>query len=370
MFIFVLRDYLTYQKVCFWSTHKLDKPPSNWEDRRTKGKEKYQLLFTKKGECYMSTRGSFSDLFTAMMAKGRHLCVGLDSDKTKLPPSILLGWGIAEAMYQFNAQIIDATIHVAGAYKINSAFYEDVGPEGMATLIRTIAHIHEKDRDVVVFLDFKRGDIGNTNFGYVRSAFDLARADAVTVHNYMGMVAMKPFLDRADKGIFVLCRTTGEGSGEFQDLDVRRSKVQMAELLGGDTNVAIEAAIHGWGGPELYHLPLYQYVALRVKNFWDANGNCGLVAGATSPRELLRIRTLVGAKMPILIPGVGEQGGNLAKSVTAACACDSRAFYVNDSRKLIFASSGEDFAYAAGVRAESVHNQILNAVEHPAESID
>ena len=312
----------------------------------------------------------FTDLFNAQMAKRKHLCVGLDSDHTKLPPSVLIGRSITEAMLFFNKCIIDATIQWAAAYKINSAFYEDAGPEGMAVLIKTIAYIKVLYPDVVVILDFKRGDIGNTNIGYVRAAFELAGADAVTVHNYMGMVAMKPFLDRVDKGIFVLCRTTGEGSGEFQDLRISLSHENLQTLLGADTNVETESAIQGWGSSQPFHMNLYEYLALRVARFWNTNGNCGVVAGATSPRELLKIRTLVGPNMPILIPGVGAQGGDHAKSTTAARACGSEAFLINDSRKLIFASNGEDFAEAAGARAESMHNTTLDAIEHPAETID
>lgn len=272
------------------------------------------------------------------------MCVGLDSDFSKVPEVIhnmtakqyKKGSAAYGALITFNRAIVDATYNVVCAYKPNNAFYEKNGEQGIEALRNTISEIHRCAPDVPVILDYKRGDIGNTNDGYLAAAFDYCQADAVTVHPYLGEEALRPFLAREDKVIFVLCRTSNPGAGEFQDLQVDNP---YPDTGAGDK-------IH-----------LYQHVALRVARHWNTKGNCGLVVGATYPTELSEVRVLV-SDLPILIPGIGAQGGDLEASVRAGMDSQKMGFIINSSRGIIFASSSEDFAEAARRETIKLHEAI------------
>lgn len=264
----------------------------------------------------MGRANSCAELLAAHFARGRHLTIGLDTDPARLPESVAPGAAPAERVVAFNAAIVAATADLAAAYKPNVAFYEALGSEGFAALEETIAAIRREAPDAAVILDAKRADIGSTNAGYVAAAFDRLGADAVTVHPYLGGEALSPFLARAEKLVFVLARTSNPGAGEFQDL-----------LSDG--------------------LPLYRHVARAVAGSWNAAGNCGLVVGATYPDELRAVRGDVPASMPILIPGVGAQGGDVGAVVAANRAAGSDAYLIAASRSILYASGGEDFADAA-----------------------
>jgi orotidine-5'-phosphate decarboxylase len=160
---------------------------------------------------------NFMELLRARWAEGKFVCVGLDSDHTKLPESARGGPTPELKQVEFNARIIDATRDLVCAYKPNMAFYEALGDAGVVALQDTIDHVRVVAPEIPVILDYKRGDIGNTNIGYVEAAFSIFDADAATVSPYLGMVAMKPFLDMGNKGIIVLARTSNEGADEFQD---------------------------------------------------------------------------------------------------------------------------------------------------------
>jgi orotidine-5'-phosphate decarboxylase len=203
----------------------------------------------------------------------------------------------------------------------------------MTTLRQSILDIHSISPDVPVILDCKDMDIGNTNVGYVKMAFDYCQADAITVNPYLGGEAAQPFLDMDDKGIFVLCRTSNVGSNEFQEFQ----GVDVAD----DTDNFV---------------PLYKYVASRVASHWNKNNNCGLVVGANHPEELHEVRGIVG-DMPILIPGVGAQGGDIEQVVKAGKNSKDQGMIINLSRSVIFASNGLDFAEAA--RAETLRVNTL-----------
>lgn len=256
------------------------------------------------------------------------LCVGLDSDYEQLPAIVKAHRSIEEALFRFNRDIIDATHDLVCAYKPNAAFYEAQGDAGFRALIRTVQYIHEQYPGIPVILDAKRGDIGSTNQGYVQSAFDVIGADAITVHPYLGKEALTPLLARREKGIIVLAKTSNPGSGEFQDLPI---------------------------GPA--REPLYQVVARHVAQEWNDNGNCALVVGATYPEELRQVRALVG-DMPILIPGIGAQGGELAATVAAGKDSRGRGMIINSARGIIFASHDSDFAAAALGAAERLSREI------------
>lgn len=280
----------------------------------------------------MTTR-NFRQLLEQRWGKGCFVCVGLDTNRSQISEAVeryLVGDAMGDQgglIAIFNQHIVDTTHDLVCAYKINSAFYERFGVEGMEALRRTIAYIQKRAPDVPVILDAKRADIENTNLGYTEAAFKHLCADAITVHPYLGQEALQPFLANKDKGIFVLCRTSNKGAGEFQDL-----------LCEG--------------------MPVYQHVAKKVASSWNAeNNNCGLVVGATYPTELRLIRALVD-DLPILIPGIGAQGGNLEETVAAGKDSRGQGMIINSSRGIIFASSGEDFAKAARRETQKLHDSI------------
>ena len=280
---------------------------------------------------------NFRQMLEAQWSRGNFVCVGLDSKFGKIPESARVG-GNECAIHEgntvvaFNRAIVEATKDVVCAYKPNAAFYEAHGAEGIAALQRTIADIHAIAPDVPVILDAKRADIGNTNAGYVQFAFDYLHADAITVHPYLGAEALQPFLERKDKGIIVLCRTSNPDAGEFQDMRVVNKYFTSAT-------------------------PLYEMVAIQVATKWNGNNNCGLVVGATYPDELREVRGLVG-DMPILIPGIGAQGGDVEKTVMAGKDSRGQGMIINSSRGIIFASKGADFAEAARRETEKLRDLI------------
>jgi orotidine-5'-phosphate decarboxylase len=282
---------------------------------------------------------SCTELLGAHLAAGRHLVVGLDTDPARLPESLAPGARPGERVIDFNRQIVEATAELAAAYKPNSAFYEALGDEGFEALRGTIAAIRHSAPGAAVILDAKRADIGSTNAGYVAAAFDQLGADAVTVHPYLGGEALAPFLERSEKLVFVLARTSNPGAGELQDL-----------LADG--------------------VPLYRHVARAVANRWNAAGNCGLVVGATYPEEMRAIREDVPATMPILIPGVGAQGGDVAATVAANVDAGSNAFLIAASRSIVYASPGEDFAEAAQIAARELDDEIRAAAGARADRAD
>ncbi len=274
---------------------------------------------------------SFREMLETQWSRGNFVCVGLDSEFGKIPKSAYRNGNECHVstfntIVAFNRAIVEATKDLVCAYKPNAAFYEAYGDEGIGALQRTIADIHAIAPDVPVILDAKRADIGNTNSGYVDAAFGFLRADAITVHPYLGAEALQPFLNRTEKGIIVLCRTSNPGAGEFQDLSVNGE-------------------------------PLFRFVARRVASEWNKGGNCALVVGATYPDELREVRALVG-DMPILIPGIGVQGGDVEKTVMAGKDSRGYGMIVNSSRGIIFASNEAHFADAARRETEKLHNLI------------
>lgn len=263
-----------------------------------------------------------------LWGRGTSVCVGLDSDFTQIPESVKSkeNGGVTESMVAFNQAIVDATADLVCAYKPQIAFYEAYGVAGLSALYKTVQYIKSSYPDIPVILDAKRADIGSTNNGYVRAAFDQMGVHAITVHPYLGKEALKPFLERKDKGVIVLVRTSNAGAGEFQDL-----------LIGEE--------------------PLYRVVARSVATSWNENGNCAVVVGATYPKELAEVREIVG-NMPILIPGIGAQGGDVEATVKAGRDNRAMGMIINSSRGIIFASKGEDFAEAARKAAEKLRDEI------------
>ncbi len=261
-------------------------------------------------------------------SKKTFVCVGLDSDYPKIPSILKNNRSVEDTIFVFNKEIIDTTQDLVCAYKPNLAFYSAYGDEGIRALIKTTSYIKTNYSDIPIIFDAKKGDIGNTNLGYIAEAFDLYRADAITVHPYLGQESVQPFLDKRDKGIFILVKTSNEGAKDFQD------------LLVGETKK-----------------PLYLYIATQVAQKWNTNNNCALVVGATYPDELKKVREVVG-DIPILIPGIGAQGGEVEATIKAGKDSHNQGVIVNSSRGIIFASNGPDFAKIARQKTLQLKNDI------------
>lgn len=267
----------------------------------------------------------FTHKLSASWAKNNSLLsVGLDPNMDRLPQHLRQA---KTPFFDFGKAIIDATADLVCAFKPNSAFYESRGAAGVEELKQTCDYIRQTYPDIPIILDFKRGDIDTTNSHYDKFAFDYLGVDAITVQPYEGRKAFKPFLDRKDKGIIVLCRMSNEGSDEFQDMLVDGRK-------------------------------LYIHVAEHVRDEWNVNSNCLLVVGATYPKELAEIRQLVGDEMVFLVPGVGAQGGEVEATVQAGITTDGTGLIINSSRAIIYASKGEDFAEAARQKAQESRDEI------------
>lgn len=250
------------------------------------------------------------------------LCVGLDPDIKKLPACVK---GLENPIFEFNKKIIDATCAHVCSYKPQAAYYAGLCADG--ELLMTVEYIKEKCPGIPVILDVKRADIGATSEMYAKEAFERYKADALTVNPYMGMDALKPFLDYADKGVIVLCRTSNAGAKEIQELKIE-------------------------GGTELY-----KHVASLIAGPWNYNKNTMLVAGATFPEELGEIRRIVG-KTPLLVPGIGAQGGDVKAVLENGLTDDGTGLVINSSRGIIYASQDEDFGEAAGKAALELKNLI------------
>ena len=256
---------------------------------------------------------NFQEKLDSLIKKNNSLvCVGLDAELTKLPEHLKQN---VNAQFEFNKAIIDATHDLVAVYKPNSAFYEAQGEQGIRELKLTCDYLHEHYPEIPIILDAKRADIGNTNNGYIQFAYDYLNVDAITLNPYLGSEALKPFLDRADKGVIILCKTSNHGSGELQNLLVDNQ-------------------------------PLYQIVAEKVATEWNTNQNCALVVGATYPEELAAVRKRVG-DLTLLVPGIGAQGGDIEKTIKSGINSQNAGLLINSSRGIIFASSDEDFAEKA-----------------------
>jgi len=254
------------------------------------------------------------------------VCVGLDPEPARFPAQFS---NDPDAVFNFCRAIVDATAPHVCSFKPQIAHFAALGAED--ALARLVAHVHAAHPGIPVILDSKRGDIGSTAKHYASEAFDRYGADAVTANPYLGRDSLQPFLDRADKGVVILCRTSNPGAADLQDL--------MAGDGAGDAR------------------PLYQHVAAKVAREWNSHGNCMLVVGATWPEQLREVREIVG-DVPFLVPGVGAQGGDVEAVVINARTADGTGLVVSSSRAVLYASDGEDFADAAAAEAKRLRDQI------------
>ncbi len=249
------------------------------------------------------------------------VCVGLDPEIERFPPHIAAS---ASPIFQFNKAIVDATADLVCAYKPQFAHYAAYEAEDQ--LERTIDYIHRNYPGIPVILDSKRGDVGNTAERYAIEAFERYHADAVTVSPYLGGDSLEPFLKYEEKGVIILCRTSNPGAIDVQDLEVN--------------------------GRRLFHI-----IADLAAGRWNSRGNCLLVVGATYPRELAEVREIVG-DMPLLVPGVGAQGGDVAQAVQNGQTRAGAGLIISSSRGILYASSDENFASAARDATQRLRDQI------------
>ncbi len=257
------------------------------------------------------------------------VCVGLDPEPDRFPAALR---GKPDAIFEFCRAIVDVTADLVCCYKPQIAYFAAHRAED--ALERLIAHIHTQHPDVPVILDAKRGDIGSTAQQYAIEAFDRYGADAVTLNPYLGRDAVQPFLDRKDKGAILLCHTSNPGAADLQDLTVRNAD--------GDD------------------LPLYQHVAASIARDWNAHGNCAVVVGATFPEQLAAVRSLIGA-MPILVPGIGAQGGDIEAVVSLGANATGDGLMISSSRAILYASASDDFARAAHAATGQLRDAINRA---------
>ncbi|MFQ6007463.1 MAG: orotidine-5'-phosphate decarboxylase [Candidatus Zixiibacteriota bacterium] len=248
------------------------------------------------------------DLQKVQNKNNSFICLGLDLDQRRMPPDF--GKTI-KSIFDFACHIIDATSDLVCAYKPNLAFYESLGTEGLSLLKHVVTRI---PNEIPVILDAKRGDVGHTAAHYAEALFGQFKANWVTVNPYLGYDSLRPFLEYKDRGVFVLCLTSNTGAKDFQLLSVNGK-------------------------------PLYRVVAEKVA-YWNKDQNCGLVVGATVPEQLREIRDLAG-DMPLLIPGVGAQGGSLEQAALYGTKNFQKVAVINVSRSVLYASKESDFAQRA-----------------------
>lgn len=283
-------------------------------------------------------QNEFFEKIGKLQEQGKFVCVGLDpqiKETDDIDPKHfhIPGWIIdkftsaEDAIFYFNRKIIEETHDLVLAYKPNSAFYEAYNHEGTLALTKTVKFIRKNYPEIPIIIDAKRGDIGNTNLGYVKNVFDELSADAITINPWLGKTAMMPFLSRKDKGIIILVRTSNEGADEFQNLETKKG------------------------------LKVYEEVADRVVKDWNFNENCAVVVGATCPEELGNVRKIVG-EMQILIPGIGAQGGDLKSTVVNGKNSQNKGMIITVSRSVIYASQEHDFAVKAGFSVNLLNKEI------------
>ena len=269
---------------------------------------------------------TYNEIISLVKERRSFLCIGLDSDPQKIPPHL---YKYDDPVFEFNKQIVDATIDLSLAYKPNLAFYESSGLKGWQSLDKTIKHIRSLNKEIFLIADAKRGDIGNTSKQYAKAFFEMMDFDAVTVAPYMGEDSVKPFLSYPGKWVILLALTSNKGADDFQFFeDQDRTK-------------------------------LYQHVLERSSG-WGSKNNMMYVAGATRAEMLADIRKIIPDHF-ILVPGVGAQGGDL-QSVAKYGINHNCGLIVNSSRGIIFASNGEDFAEKAREKALQVQMEMAEIV--------
>ena len=264
-------------------------------------------------------------LDAAWAANDSLLCVGIDPDLARFPSALK---DKPRAILEFGRAIVDATADLVCAFKPQIAYFHAERAEEQ--LEELIAYIHHRHPGIPVILDAKRGDVGSTAEQYAREAFERYDADAVTISPFLGHDSVTPYTDHADRGVIILCRTSNPGGSDLQFLE-----------------------IDGPAGRER----LYQRIARVVAREWNGHGNCALVVGATFPEELAEVRRIAG-DLPLLVPGIGAQGGDIEATVRAGRTARGAGLIISSSRAILYASAGDDFAVAARAAASATRDAI------------
>ncbi|WP_459615612.1 orotidine-5'-phosphate decarboxylase [Bordetella sp. 2513F-2] len=262
-------------------------------------------------------------LANAWAASGSLLQVGLDPDPQRFPREL---HGKPDAIFEFCRDIVDATAEFACSFKPQIAYFAAHRAEDQLEAL--CRHIRERHPALPIVLDAKRGDIGSTAENYAREAFERYQADALTVSPYMGLDSIEPYLSWRDRGVIVLCRTSNPGGSDLQFLKMADGQ------------------------------PLYLHVAGLVADKWNAAGQCGLVVGATYPNELAAVRQRIGDGVPLLVPGIGAQGGDITATVQAGADSQGAGMMINSSRAILYASGGDDWRAAAAAAARGLRDAI------------
>lgn len=289
----------------------------------------------------MCSESSFFDRVRKRWSTSNTLvCVGLDSEYSRLPESIRLSKKtkkeeVEASLFQFNKEIIDSTADLVCCYKLQIAFYAAEDLQGLMALKSTIGYIKEKYPDIPIILDAKRSDIGSTTEKYVIEIFKVYNADGVTLSPLLGRDACEPFLRQSHKGLFFLCHTSNPGASEFQE-------VQVTKIDGA----GIEKS-----------MSLYLFMAMKIAKEWNKNKNCGLVVGATFPEQLYKVRDIAG-DIPLLIPGIGAQQGDVKETIISGRDSQGHGMIISSSRSIIYASNQSDFSKAAYNATKELRDQI------------
>ena len=300
----------------------------------------------------MNTTPSFTHtLRQRWQAADSMLCVGLDPDPARIPAH--LGTG-PEAIDRFCRDIIAATADTVCAFKPQIAYFAAQGAEEV--LAGLIAHIHAKHPGIPVILDAKRGDIGSTARQYGVEAFDRFKADALTLSPFMGFDSIEPYFEWAGRGLILLCRTSNPGGNDLQALSVLPAGNATGIPPGAQS--PRQSASDTASGPQPEKL--YEHLARLAAGPWNVNGELGLVVGATFPDELARVRALA-PQLPLLVPGVGAQGGDVNATVRAGLDADGYGLVINSSRAILYAGKGTDFADQARQAAVATRDAIRAA---------
>ncbi len=300
----------------------------------------------------MNTTPSFTHtLRQRWQAADSMLCVGLDPDPARIPAH--LGTG-PEAIDRFCRDIIAATADTVCAFKPQIAYFAAQGAEEV--LAGLIAHIHAKHPGIPVILDAKRGDIGSTARQYGVEAFDRFKADALTLSPFMGFDSIEPYFEWAGRGLILLCRTSNPGGNDLQALSVLPAGNATGTPPGAQSPRQSASGTPSGAQPE----KLYEHLARLAAGPWNVNGELGLVVGATFPDELARVRTLA-PRLPLLVPGVGAQGGDVNATVRAGLDADGYGLVINSSRAILYAGKGTDFADQARKAAVATRDAIRAA---------
>lgn len=300
----------------------------------------------------MNTTPSFTHtLRQRWQAADSMLCVGLDPDPARIPAH--LGTG-PEAIDRFCRDIIAATADTVCAFKPQIAYFAAQGAEDV--LAGLIAHIHAEHPSIPVILDAKRGDIGSTARQYGVEAFDRFKADALTLSPFMGFDSIEPYFEWAGRGLILLCRTSNPGGNDLQALSVLPAGDTAGAPLGAQPPRKPASGTTPDAQPE----KLYEHLARLAAGPWNVNGELGLVVGATFPDELARVRALA-PRLPLLVPGVGAQGGDVNATVRAGLDADGYGLVINSSRAILYAGKGTDFADQARKAAVATRDAIRAA---------